>query len=123
MSMADDHKGSYRSDGPYRPGSEPPRGAEQARASDPLAELARLIGQSDPFAEFGRSNSRQTQHETQAAPATSQDEWQYAQARDQRHNSDSGPRREEYAPHLGFSPTHEQQASSGAKAHRRKPHL
>ena len=27
-------------------------------ASDPLAELARLIGQTDPFAEFGRENAR-----------------------------------------------------------------
>ena len=29
-----------------------------ASASDPLAELARLIGQNDPFAEFGRDNAR-----------------------------------------------------------------
>lgn len=30
--------------------------------SDPLAELARLIGQSDPFAEFGRSSPAADQH-------------------------------------------------------------
>ena len=111
MSMADDHKGSYRSDDPHRRGTEPSRGTGQAGASDPLAELARLIGQSDPFAEFGRSNSRQTQHEKRAAPAAAHD-WQYAQAPDQRHSSDSGARGKAYAPDLRFSPAHEQQASS-----------
>ena len=40
---------------------EPARPSEQAGGGDPLAELARLIGQSDPFAEFGRSNARQGQ--------------------------------------------------------------
>ena len=38
--------------------------AERSSATDPLAELARLIGQTDPFAEFGRGNARQP-----AAPA------------------------------------------------------
>ena len=32
--------------------------ANPASGSDPLAELARLIGQTDPFAEFGRENAR-----------------------------------------------------------------
>jgi len=45
--MADDNNSRYRSNDPYNRGSTPP-------ASDPLAELARLIGQSDPFAGFGR---------------------------------------------------------------------
>ena len=44
MSMADDPKlRSYRSNDPYRQAGEPSRPSEQA--SDPLAELARLIGQ------------------------------------------------------------------------------
>src|ERR1044071_2412714 len=47
--MADDHsQRAYRSNefsrAPMKSGS----------ANDPLAELARLIGQNDPFAEFGR---------------------------------------------------------------------
>jgi SPOR domain len=42
---------SYRA--PDRAGRNSPAGA-----SDPLAELARLIGQSDPFAEYGRDTAR-----------------------------------------------------------------
>ena len=45
--MADDNNSRYRSNDPYSRGPTSP-------ANDPLAELARLIGQSDPFAEFGR---------------------------------------------------------------------
>jgi len=46
---------------PYRSNETPARGAPGTSASsgsDPLAELARLIGQTDPFAEFGRDNAR-----------------------------------------------------------------
>jgi hypothetical protein len=56
--MADEH-----SQRPYR-SSESIARAGQGRASspasgnDPLAELARLIGQSDPFGEFSRENAR-----------------------------------------------------------------
>ena len=53
--MADD-----QTQRPYR-SNEPPRAQRRlnaASASDPLAELARLIGQTDPFAEFGRDNAR-----------------------------------------------------------------
>jgi hypothetical protein len=47
--MADDHnQRPYRSNGPA--GAAP----GVASGSDPLAELARLIGQNDPFSEFGR---------------------------------------------------------------------
>jgi hypothetical protein len=54
--MADDHIQR-----PYRANEPPPRnapGATPGSGSDPLAELARLIGQNDPFAEFGRNNAR-----------------------------------------------------------------
>ena len=52
----------------------PLRAADNAgRASpsgnDPLAELARLIGQSDPFAEFGRDGARQAGTPRAAPPA------------------------------------------------------
>ncbi len=50
--MADDH-----TQRPYR-SNEPPARNTSAAASDPLAELARLIGQNDPFAEFGRDSAR-----------------------------------------------------------------
>src|SRR5262245_39643150 len=88
MSMADDHTlGSYRSTDPQRRAAEPTRPDEQAGSGDPLAELARLIGQSDPFAEFGRS-SRRTARQAQARPqATSPAaaEQRYASAPEQWH--------------------------------------
>ncbi len=50
--MADDYNQR-----PYRGNERPARAAAPA-ANDPLAELARLIGQNDPFSEFGRDGSR-----------------------------------------------------------------
>ena len=47
--MADDNSARYRSNDPFGRGP-----AQAAPASDPLAELARLIGRSDPFAECAR---------------------------------------------------------------------
>ena len=66
--MADDH-----SQRPYRSSetiarSGQARSPSPASGSDPLAELARLIGQTDPFAEFG--------HKQQApAPAQAAQQW------------------------------------------------
>ena len=78
MSMADDHTlRSYRSNDRYQP-AEPSRPSEQAGGGDPLAELARLIGQRDPFAEFGRSNARQGQRPAPDVPTTAPDDWQQA---------------------------------------------
>ena len=54
--MADDQKQRL-----YRSSEAPARGTPSAvspTGSDPLAELARLIGQTDPFAEFDRQNAR-----------------------------------------------------------------
>jgi len=60
--MADD-----QTERPYRANPMPTRNAPGASSagSDPLAELARLIGQNDPFAEYGRQNAAQRP----AAPA------------------------------------------------------
>jgi SPOR domain len=89
MSMADDHTlGSYRSTDPQRRASEPARPNEQAGSGDPLAELARLIGQSDPFAEFGRSSARRTARQAQAQPQAASPaaaEQRYAPAQEQWH--------------------------------------
>jgi hypothetical protein len=73
--MADDHsQRAYRSNefsrAPMKSGS----------ANDPLAELARLIGQNDPFAEFGRNTQQQTQQQqtqqqTQQQPHAQHDQW------------------------------------------------
>jgi hypothetical protein len=75
MSMADDNRlRSYRSNDAYRP-AQP---SEEPSARDPLAELARLLGQSDPFADLGRSN--RGPRETRDAPTTAPLDWQSAPA-------------------------------------------
>jgi hypothetical protein len=51
-----------------------PQGPTPASGNDPLAELARLIGQNDPFAEYNPSASRA--HEDSRAPAASPTDWQ-----------------------------------------------
>src|SRR2546423_1577412 len=68
MSMADDNTvRSYRSNDPHRRSSA--AGAAAPPHSDPLAELARLIGQTDPFAEFAAGNARrQAEPQTPAVP-------------------------------------------------------
>ena len=79
MSMADDSRlRSYRSHDPYRRAAEPAPPSEEASARDPLAELARLLGQSDPFAELGRSNPRP--REAQDAPTMVPPDWRSAPA-------------------------------------------
>ncbi|HEX5212512.1 MAG TPA: SPOR domain-containing protein [Pseudolabrys sp.] len=57
----------------YRPSAAPARGTAgvSATGSDPLAELARLIGQTDPFAEFGRENARRPAPASAAPPPPS----------------------------------------------------
>jgi hypothetical protein len=77
--MADDHAfRSHRSNDPYRQ-AEPTPTADPTAARDPLAELARLIGRSDPFADFGRS-SRPAQRE-----ASFRDDYAAAPQRDAEH--------------------------------------
>src|SRR3972149_3038249 len=56
--MADD-----QTQRPYRSNEAPARGQPAkagggAPSNDPLAELARLIGQNDPFSEFGRDGAQ-----------------------------------------------------------------
>jgi hypothetical protein len=58
--MADNISRSYRSRDPFTRGNAEP--AARQPADDPLAELARLIGQSDPVGEYG--------HRSQQAPET-----------------------------------------------------
>jgi SPOR domain len=62
--MADDNiLRSYRSNEPARRATAP-AASRDAPGSDPLAELARLIGQSDPFADLDRNSG----HATEARP-------------------------------------------------------
>ena len=94
MSMADDNTlRRYRSNDPYRRAAEPPPPSEEASARDPLAELARLLGQSDPFADLGRSNSRERQAEAHDAPATAPEDWQSAPVREPHFAAGDMPRR------------------------------
>ena len=54
-------------DKPFSADDDYDRGDQRAPAkgdSDPLAELARLIGQTDPFSSFGRANQPMPPRET-----------------------------------------------------------
>lgn len=68
--MTDDNNSRYRSSDPYsHDPAHAPASAGQG-TSDPLAELARLIGKNDPFAELGRSSHPPASHPaTPYAPA------------------------------------------------------
>jgi hypothetical protein len=62
--MADD-----QSQRPYRASEPPPARGSGKTGSDPLAELARLIGQTDPFGEYGREVARRSPPVQSAARA------------------------------------------------------
>jgi hypothetical protein len=101
--MADNTLRPYRSSDPYRRAAEPPRPSQEASARDPLAELARLLGQSDPFADLGRSNSRERQQDAHDAPATAPENWQGAQVRDPQFAAGDTPRRSAQGSSYGSS--------------------
>ncbi|MBV8110132.1 MAG: hypothetical protein JO012_10255, partial [Hyphomicrobiales bacterium] len=104
MSMADDNTlRRYRSNDPHRRAAEPPRPSEEASARDPLAELARLLGQSDPFADLGRSNSRERQGEAHDAPATAPEDWQADPVREPHFAAGDMPRRSAQGSSYGSS--------------------
>jgi hypothetical protein len=117
--MADDNSARYRS-------NEFGRGpAPAAPASDPLAELARLIGQSDPFSEYGREPRAPAQPDAGAAyggnaaapsydsipapPYGSEPAPRYEPAPQQ--YSDPAPRYSEPAPQYGQDPGYSQPAA------------
>ena len=54
--MADDN--TLRSYRPNDPSRREAASVGRDRSNDPLVELARLIGQNDPFADVGRGNAR-----------------------------------------------------------------
>src|SRR5262245_42475786 len=59
IGMTDDSNARYRSDDRY--GRTPAHGES---GNDPLAELARLIGQNDPFSQLGRVSRATPEHES-----------------------------------------------------------
>ena len=94
MSMADDNPlRSNRSNDPYRRAGGATSQGDYAGSSDPLAELARLIGQNDPFAEFARA--RPAAH---SSPSTAPD-WEPDADREQRFAAEEArlAERESYA--------------------------
>src|SRR5262245_64603560 len=67
----DDNTRSYRSGAPFPRGgssSQAGQGQPQGQGGDPLAELARLIGQHDPFADLSRSAPKRGEQRQIAAP-------------------------------------------------------
>jgi SPOR domain len=70
MSMADEQSvRSYRSNDAQRSSAS----GASAKSGDPLADLARLIGQSDPFADFGQRTARSSERVATAAPSPQSD--------------------------------------------------
>jgi hypothetical protein len=90
--MADDNRfRSTRPDDSYRRAAEPSRPSERASGSDPLAELARLIGKNDPYAEFGLSNPQPgQQQENYSSAASAHDDWHHASAQERYEESYQG---------------------------------
>jgi hypothetical protein len=72
-----------RAPDPFRRAVEPPRAGEPASGGDPLAELARLIGKNDPYAEFGLTPSRQDhEQESYSRDASAYDDQQYGSSQE-----------------------------------------
>ena len=72
--MADDNRmRTFQPNDPSRGGAVP--ASERDRSNDPLAELARLIGQSDPFGEQARSNAGDAAPRQHTPPTTEAPDW------------------------------------------------
>ncbi len=95
--MADDQtQRAYRaSQPPVR--NAPSAASATANASDPLAELARLIGQNDPFAEYGRDGGRRAAAMQAGVPAD------YAPAHDLHAGAAPAYAEERYAAAPGYA--------------------
>jgi hypothetical protein len=69
--MADDHRRPFRANETYNR----PAASNAPAGSDPLAELARLIGQTDPFSEFGNDGRRAAAQPAQAPAQNYNDQY------------------------------------------------
>ncbi|MEA3026515.1 MAG: hypothetical protein QOF91_1800, partial [Alphaproteobacteria bacterium] len=77
--MADENTvRSYRSNDTQRREAAPSAPAGTSKSGDPLADLARLIGQTDPFGDFGQRTPRSNER-VASAPSTAGD-WRKAAA-------------------------------------------
>ncbi len=80
--MAEDN--GYRSQRPIDPHRRPAGSGAAGQGGDPLAELARLIGQNDPFSDFARNNARPAEPQRPAQQDwNAGDAYPHAGARDQ----------------------------------------
>jgi len=80
----DDNTRSYRSGAPFPARSGGSSGHAGGQGGDPLAELARLIGQHDPFADLGRGaparDQRPAPRDLAPLPPAPADEWRSARS-------------------------------------------
>jgi hypothetical protein len=79
----DDNTRSYRSGAPLPRGGSPDNAGEQGQGGDPLAELARLIGQQDPFANFGHGAASRDPHPAPLASLPPVPDWRSSREDDQ----------------------------------------
>src|SRR6267378_3374794 len=77
--MADDKDArSYRPGNPFARGGTTDQSGAAGQGGDPLAELARLIGQHDPFAEFGRGAAPRDARASAPPPGAPPADWRAA---------------------------------------------
>src|SRR6516164_536772 len=95
--MADDNRyRSARLGDSYRRATQSPLRSEPMTGSDPLAELARLIGKSDPYAEFGLSQPPEEPQQNYSPAVSADRDWRDHDRYDDR--SDYGDRSNEAYP-------------------------
>src|SRR5215831_2986227 len=92
---------------PYRASEPPSRSHARTSNNDPLAELARLIGQTDPFGEFGRDAARRAAPPQQAARA----DWNQPLGTSYTAHYGGETRAPEPAPRLGGNGFHSQSSA------------
>src|SRR5918998_6646452 len=90
MSMADDNR-YYRSDDSYARGEAAASDRQENPVSDPLAELARLIGQTDPFADLRRQAARAAEQDQRRA-GDEQADWRAAEHQEEHRQAASAER-------------------------------
>jgi hypothetical protein len=110
--MADRYQGRPPADDEFDRGDQ----RAPARKSDPLAELARLIGQTDPFGHLGRANQpmpaphveedydSEPAHEAEASPAAGRPQWMQRVARQEEAPAQDFP--SSVHPLRGYAATH-----------------
>jgi hypothetical protein len=100
---------SFRN-GESKPRSAAASGARSASGNDPLAELARLIGQNDPFAEFPRQPTPQSPPAYEVQPQAA--DWHDAAGATEDHSDTLGQFAATYVAQSGGHNAYSQTAAS-----------